>query len=88
MDSLFEQIHRGALFVGDELLPGFRREDAIELTRGFAAQLPSVRGVLINDLPTDDDGNVIKGDLIEVADAFGFGRADQKLVKVILPTSC
>jgi serine O-acetyltransferase len=50
LDSLCEQIHRGALFVGDELLPGFRREDAIELTRSLASQLPSVRGVLINDL--------------------------------------
>src|SRR5882757_7975713 len=50
LDSLFEQIHRGALFIGDELLPGFRREEAIELTRRFASQLPSVRGLLINDL--------------------------------------
>jgi serine O-acetyltransferase len=50
LNSLCEQIHRGALFVGDELLPGFRHEDAIELTRRFAAQLPSLRGVLISDL--------------------------------------
>jgi serine O-acetyltransferase len=50
LDSLFEQIHRGALFVGDELLPGFHREDAIELTRSFASQLPSIRGLLISDL--------------------------------------
>src|SRR5450755_2367720 len=50
LDSLFEQIHRGALFVGDELLPGFRREDAVELTRSFASQLPAVRGLLISDL--------------------------------------
>lgn len=50
LDSLFEQIHRGALFVGDESLPGFRREDAIEVTRSFASQLPSVRGLLISDL--------------------------------------
>jgi serine O-acetyltransferase len=50
LDSLCEQIHRGALFVGDELLPGFRREDAIELTRSFASQLPAVRGLLISDL--------------------------------------
>jgi len=50
LDSLCEQIHRGALFVGDELLSGFQREDAIELTRRFASQLPGVRGLLINDL--------------------------------------
>ena len=50
LDSLCDQIHRGALFVGDELLPGFRREDAVELTRSFASQLPAVRGLLINDL--------------------------------------
>jgi serine O-acetyltransferase len=36
--------------VGDELLPGFDREDAIELTRSFASQLPEVRGLLISDL--------------------------------------
>ncbi|MGY3447624.1 MULTISPECIES: serine O-acetyltransferase EpsC [unclassified Bradyrhizobium] len=50
LDSLSAQIHRGALFVGDELEPGFVQEEAIELTRGFAAQLPQVRGLLINDL--------------------------------------
>ncbi|MEQ1359249.1 serine acetyltransferase, partial [Salmonella enterica] len=37
-------------FIGDELGAGFRREDAVELTRTFAAQLPIVRGILINDL--------------------------------------
>ncbi|WP_084518895.1 MULTISPECIES: serine O-acetyltransferase EpsC [unclassified Bradyrhizobium] len=50
LDSLSAQIHRGALFVGDELEPGFVHEEAIELTRAFATQLPSVRGLLINDL--------------------------------------
>ena len=50
LDSLCDQIHRGALFIGDELGAGFRREDAVELTRTFAAQLPIVRGILINDL--------------------------------------
>jgi serine O-acetyltransferase len=50
LDSLCEQIHRGALFVGDELLPGFLRQDAVELTRSFASQLPDVRGLLISDL--------------------------------------
>jgi serine O-acetyltransferase len=50
LDSLCEQIHRGALFVGDELLPGFHRRDAVELTRSFASQLPDVRGLLISDL--------------------------------------
>ncbi|WGD53594.1 hypothetical protein QA641_06705 [Bradyrhizobium sp. CB1650] len=46
LDALCEQFHRGAL--GDELIPGFRRED--ELTRTFASQLPAVRGLLISDL--------------------------------------
>jgi serine O-acetyltransferase len=50
LDLLCEEIHRGALFVGDELLPGFRRSDAIELTRRFASELPALRGLLINDL--------------------------------------
>jgi serine O-acetyltransferase len=50
LDKLCEQIHRGALFIGDELLPGFHRQDAIKLTRHFAFELPKVRGVLISDL--------------------------------------
>jgi serine O-acetyltransferase len=50
LDSLFEQVHHGALFVGDELLPGFQRAEAVELTRRFASQLPAVRGLLITDL--------------------------------------
>ncbi|MCP1841843.1 serine O-acetyltransferase [Bradyrhizobium sp. USDA 4524] len=50
LDSLSAQIHRGALFVGDELEPGFVHEEAIELTRAFATHLPPVRGLLINDL--------------------------------------
>jgi serine O-acetyltransferase len=50
LDQLNEQIHRGALFIGDELLPGFHRQDAIELTRHFASELPGVRGLLISDL--------------------------------------
>lgn len=50
LDQLCEQIHRGALFIGDELLPGFHRRDAIELTRHFASELPALRGLLISDL--------------------------------------
>jgi serine O-acetyltransferase len=50
LDSLSAQIHRGAIFVGDELEPGFERDEAVELTRAFASQLPAVRGLLINDL--------------------------------------
>lgn len=50
LDSLFDQIHRAALFIGDELTPGFRRDDAIALTRKFASQLPDVRGLIISDL--------------------------------------
>jgi serine O-acetyltransferase len=50
LNSLCEQVHRGALFVGDELLPGFRIEDAVELTRRFSSQLPGLRGILISDL--------------------------------------
>jgi len=50
LDSLCEQIHRGALFIGDDLLPGFSRPDAVELTRSFALELPAVRGLIISDL--------------------------------------
>ncbi|UFZ05111.1 serine acetyltransferase [Bradyrhizobium ontarionense] len=50
LDLLSDQIHRSALFVGDELIPGFRQPEAVELTRSFAAELPALRGVLISDL--------------------------------------
>lgn len=50
LDSLSDQVHRAALFIGDELTPGFQRDDAIELTRDFASQLPDVRGLIISDL--------------------------------------
>ena len=41
LGRLCEEIHRGALFVGDELLPGFHRQDAIELTRRCEAAAQS-----------------------------------------------
>jgi len=50
LDGLCDQIHRGARFVGDELIPCYRREDAVELTRQFGERLPVVRGLLISDL--------------------------------------
>jgi len=50
LGGLCDQIHRAALFIGDELTPGFRRGDATELTRKFASQLPDVRGLIISDL--------------------------------------
>ncbi|WP_284421378.1 MULTISPECIES: serine O-acetyltransferase EpsC [unclassified Bradyrhizobium] len=50
LDLLSDQLHRAALFVGDELVPGYRQAEAIELTRSFAAGLPLLRGVLISDL--------------------------------------
>jgi serine O-acetyltransferase len=50
LDSLCDQVHRAALFIGDELTAGFRRDDAIELTRKFASELAGVRGLIISDL--------------------------------------
>ncbi|MGJ4889378.1 serine O-acetyltransferase EpsC [Bradyrhizobium sp. HKCCYLRH3099] len=50
LDLLSDQIHRAALFVGDELIPGFRQPEAIELTHSFAKELPALRGILISDL--------------------------------------
>ncbi|TYL94826.1 serine acetyltransferase [Bradyrhizobium rifense] len=50
LDSLCDQVHRAALFIGDELTAGFRRDDAIELTRKFASELADVRGLIISDL--------------------------------------
>src|SRR5579864_1101382 len=43
LDGLCDQVHRAALFIGDELTAGFRRDDAIELTRKFASELADVR---------------------------------------------
>ncbi|PPQ16108.1 serine acetyltransferase [Bradyrhizobium sp. AC87j1] len=50
LDSLCDQAHRAALFIGNELTAGFHRDDAIELTRKFASRLPGVRGLIISDL--------------------------------------
>jgi len=50
LDSLCDQVHRAALFIGDELTPGFQRADALSLTRKFALELPDVRGLIISDL--------------------------------------
>lgn len=50
LDLLSDQIHRAALFIDDELIPGYRQPAAVELTRSFAAGLPLLRGVLISDL--------------------------------------
>lgn len=44
LDGLCDQVHRAALFIGDELVPGFQREDAIGLTRRFASQLAMCAG--------------------------------------------
>lgn len=50
LDLLSDQVHRAALFVGDELLPGFHPADAVDLTRIFASHVPAVRGIIIADL--------------------------------------
>ena len=50
LNALQEQLHRGALFVSDELPSPHTTRSANELTRHFAACLPKLRGVLVNDL--------------------------------------
>lgn len=50
LDGLLEQIHRGLTFVFDGPSNEQHREDAIALTREFAAKLPDMRGALVSDL--------------------------------------
>src|ERR1700744_6019748 len=66
LDKLCDQVHRGALFVGDELLPGFHHQDAVDLTRQFASELPTVRGLLISDLRAAFVGDPAARDFPEI----------------------
>ena len=50
LNGLFEQLHRGSLFVSDGPASDQALQDAIELTRTFASTLPETRGVLVSDL--------------------------------------
>lgn len=50
LNSLLEQVHRGALFVSDESSSEQNFQDAIVLTRTFASRLPEIRGQLVGDL--------------------------------------
>lgn len=50
LNALLEQVHRGKLFVSEEAASDQHFQDAIELTRTFAAKLPDVRGLLVSDL--------------------------------------
>lgn len=50
LERLADQIHRAALFVGNDIAPGYQHTEAVTLARTFAAQLPAVRGILISDL--------------------------------------
>ncbi len=50
LNSLLEQVHRGALFVMDGPPSDQNYQQAIELTRTFASKLPQIRGQLVSDL--------------------------------------
>ena len=50
LNGLFEQVHRGGLFVSDGPASDQALQDAIELTRTFASTLSETRGVLVSDL--------------------------------------
>jgi len=50
LNALYEQVHRGALFISDEPTSEQHRSDAGEVTRTFASKLPEIRGQLVADL--------------------------------------
>lgn len=50
LNSLLEQVHRGALFVSEEPSSDRHFQDAVDLTRTFASRLPDIRGLLVSDL--------------------------------------
>ncbi|QND69868.1 serine O-acetyltransferase EpsC [Tardiphaga robiniae] len=50
LDGLLEQVYRGQTFVSDGAPTERHFEDAVTLTRDFAARLPEIRGRLVSDL--------------------------------------
>ncbi len=50
LDGLLEQVYRGQTFVSDGAPTERHFEDAVALTRDFAARLPEIRGRLVSDL--------------------------------------
>ena len=68
LNLLAEQVRRALLFVGEQ--GGFgeavQSERAAQITRDFAAQLPSVRGVLVSDLQAAFQGDPAASSIAEV----------------------
>lgn len=50
LDHLLVQVHRSQTFVSDGAPDERHLEEAVTLTRAFAAQLPEIRGQLVSDL--------------------------------------
>jgi serine O-acetyltransferase len=64
--TLVEQIHRSLLFSGDVRSHGEVYSDALSLVREFAAELPTIRGVLVGDVRAAYQGDPAATNLYEI----------------------
>jgi len=64
--GLVEQVHRSLLFAGDARSDVEIRHNARVIVRNFAAELPSIRGLLVGDVRAAYSGDPAAGDLYEI----------------------
>jgi serine O-acetyltransferase len=64
--TLVEQVHRSLLFSGDVRNHGEVYSDALSLVREFAAELPTIRGVLVGDVRAAYQGDPAATNLYEI----------------------
>jgi len=64
--ALIEQVHRSLLFSGDVRSDAKILYDASTIARDFAVELPSIRGLLVDDVRAAYRGDPAAGDLYEI----------------------
>ena len=64
--SLVDQVHRSLLFAGDTRSDDDVYRHASSIVREFAAELPSIRGVLVSDVRAAYDGDPAATNLFEI----------------------
>jgi len=64
--ALIEQVHRSLLFSGDVRSDAKILTDASTIARDFAVELPSIRGLLVDDVRAAHRGDPAAGDLYEI----------------------
>jgi serine O-acetyltransferase len=64
--ALVEQVYRSLLFSGDARNQADVHQNATEIVSGFAAELPTIRGLLVGDVQAAFRGDPAAGDLYEI----------------------